>query len=171
METIITPDLKMKLDALVAKYETKRASLLEVLHLVQEHHGYVSILAEEAVANYLGIAPIDVHEVVTFYTLYYRKPKAKTRFNVCRTLSCSLAGSRDVVKHLERKLGVKSGDKNPGGSCSIQEVECLGACEIAPMLQLNDDEFFGNLTKEKLDALIKDYAAASAEPKPEKIKQ
>lgn len=151
---IFTAELKTKADALVAKYETKRASLLEVLHLVQEHHGYVSVAAEEAVANYLGIAPIDVHEVVTFYTLYYRSPKAKTRFNVCRTLSCALAGSRDMVKHLEEKLGVKSGAKDPAGKCSIQEVECLGACELAPMLQLNDDEFVGNLTKAKIDELI-----------------
>lgn len=149
-----TPEIKAKADQLVAKYETKRASLLEVLHLIQEHYGYVSVESEEAVALYLGLAPIDVHEVVTFYTLYYRQPKAKTRFNVCRTLSCALAGSREIVKHLEGKLGVKSGEKHPGGECAIQEVECLGACELAPMLQLNDDEFVGHLTKDKVDALI-----------------
>jgi len=154
MNPLFTAEFKAKADALVAKYETKRASLLEVLHLVQEHAGYVSVASEEAVANYLGIAPIDVHEVVTFYTLYYREPKAKTRFNVCRTLSCSLAGSRDMVKHLEEKLGIKSGTKDAAGNCGIQEVECLGACELAPMLQLNDDEFVGNLTKAKLDELI-----------------
>lgn len=154
MNSLFTAEFKAKADALVAKYETKRASLLEVLHLVQEHQGYVSVAAEEAVANYLGIAPIDVHEVVTFYTLYYRAPKAKTRFNVCRTLSCSLGGSREMVKHLEEKLGIKSGAKDPSGRCAIQEVECLGACELAPMLQLNDDEFVGHLTKEKLDELI-----------------
>ncbi len=152
---LFTGEVKKKADALLAKYETKRASLLEILHLVQEQQGYVSVAAEEAVANYLGIAPIDVHEVVTFYTLYYRAPKAKTRFNVCRTLSCALLGARDIVGHLEQKLGVKSGAKDPAGQCSIQEVECLGACELAPMLQLNDDEFVGHLTKEKIDELIK----------------
>lgn len=162
MNTIITSELKTKIDALLAKYETKRATLLEVLHLVQEHYGYVSVASEEAVANYLGIAPIDVHEVVTFYTLYYREPKAKTRFNVCRTLSCSLAGSREMVRYLEDKLGIKSGTKDASGSCGIQEVECLGACELAPMLQLNDDEFVGNLTKEKLDELVRKHIAPRA---------
>ena len=155
VDKIFVPELKAKADKIVALYETKRASVLEILRLIMEHYGHVTIEAEEAVANYLGIAPIDVHEVITFYTLYYTKPKAKVRFNVCRTLSCSLLGGREVLAHLEEKLGLKAGEMHPSGSCAIQAVECLGACELAPMLQLNDDEFVGNLTKEKIDELIK----------------
>ena len=154
MNNIFTPELKTKADAIVALYETKRAAILEVLRLLMEHYGHITLECEEAVAHYLEIPPIDVHEVITFYTLFYTKPRAKTRFNVCRTLSCALLGAPDIVAYLESKLGLKSGEMDPAGRCSIQEVECLGACELAPMLQLNDDEFIGNLTKEKIDELL-----------------
>ncbi|MCB9799181.1 MAG: NAD(P)H-dependent oxidoreductase subunit E [Candidatus Omnitrophica bacterium] len=154
---IFTEQFKKQADEVVARYETKRASLLEILHLVMETYGYVSVEAEEAVADYLKLPPMDVHEVVTFYTLYYRQPKAKTRFNVCRTLSCSLAGSDRLIKHFEEKLGIKAGQKSADGKCGLQAVECLGACEMAPMLQVNDDEYVGGLTKERIDELIKKY--------------
>ncbi len=154
IQNIFTPELKTKADAIVALYETRRASILEVLRLLMEHYGHISLECEEAVAHYLEIPPIAVHEVITFYTLFYTKPRAKARFNVCRTLSCALAGGPEITTYLENKLGLKSGQTDPAGRCSIQEVECLGACEIAPMLQLNDDEFIGNLTKEKIDGLI-----------------
>ncbi len=155
VDKIFTFELKAKADAIVARYETRRASILEVLRLLMEHYGHVSLECEEAVAAYLGIPPIDVREVVTFYTLFYTKPRAKTRFNVCRTLSCAIRGGTEILAHLESKLGLKSGQMDPAGKCSIEEVECLGACEIAPMLQINDDEFVGNLTKEKIDELVR----------------
>lgn len=154
IDKVFTPEIKKKADNIISKYETNRAPLLEVLHLIMEHHGYITLEAEKAVAEYLGLPAIDVREVVTFYTLYYTKPRAKMRFNVCRTLSCSLMGSEKIVQHLEDKLGIKSGQVSEDGSCGIQEVECLGACEIAPMLQFNDDEFVGDLTVEKIDELI-----------------
>lgn len=153
-EKILTPEIRKQADALLKKYETKRASILEVLHLVQEKHGFISLEAEAAVADYLELPAIDVREVVSFYTLYYTKPKAKTRLLVCRTLACDLLGARDMVKHLEEKLGIKSGEMTKDGKFSIAEVECLGACELAPMMQLNDDEFIGCLNKNKLDDII-----------------
>ncbi len=154
MSAFVTPEFKKKADPVVARYETKRASLLEILHLVQEVYGYITIEAEAEVAEYLGIAAIDVREVMTFYTLYYEKPRAKTRFNVCRTLSCSLLGAEDMVSHLEHKLGIKAGEQTSDGKYSLVKVECLGACELAPMMQLNDAEFVGCLTKQKLDDLL-----------------
>ncbi len=145
----------MKADALVAKYETKRASILEVLRLLQEHYGHITLEMEEAVAQYLELPAINVREVMTFYSLFYSEPKAKTRFHVCRTLTCALLGGEEMVKHLQEKLGIKAGQKTADGKFSIETVECLGACEIAPMMQLNDKEYIGPLTKEKIDALIK----------------
>ena len=109
---------------------------------------------EEAIAGYLGIVPIDVREVVTFYTLYYTKPKAKTRLNVCHTLTCSLLGADDLIKHMEDKVGCKAGQQTPDGKFEIKRVECLGACEFAPMMQVNDDKYEHNLTKEKVDQII-----------------
>ena len=155
MNKIFTSEFKAKADELLSRYETKRASLLEILHLVQEKYGYITREAEQEVAQYLEIAPIDVREVMTFYTLYYDKPKAKTRLNVCRTLTCALLGAEDIVNHLENKLGIKAGQQTADGKFSLKKVECLGACELAPMLQLNDAAFVGCLTKQKVDELLK----------------
>ncbi|OGW83351.1 MAG: hypothetical protein A2Z83_04775 [Omnitrophica bacterium GWA2_52_8] len=151
---IFVPEIKKKTDALVARYETRRASILEVLRLLMDYYGHLTLEIEEAVAAYLGIPPIDVREVVTFYTLFYTAPKAKKRFNVCRTLSCHLMGSDKMIRYLENKLGIKTGEMTPDGEWSLHAVECLGACEIAPMLQFNDDRFCGHLTEKKLDELI-----------------
>lgn len=154
MAKIFTEEFKKKTDPVVACYETKRASILEVLHMIQEDHGFIHEEAEKEVAEYLGIPAIDVREVMTFYTLYYNKPKAKTRFCVCRNLSCSLLGGEQMLKYLEEKLGIKAGQMTRDGKYSIETVECLGACEHAPMLQLNDDEYVKFLTKEKIDKLV-----------------
>lgn len=155
MNTIFTSEIKAKADVILARYETKRASILEILRLLQESYGHISLETEQAVAVYLEIPAIDVREVVTFYTLFYQKAKAKTRFNVCRTLPCMLAGGDELLKHFEEKLGLKPGQMSQDGEFSLQTVECLGACEIAPMLQFNDEEFVGYLTKEKVDEMIR----------------
>ena len=154
---IFTAAIKEKADAIVARYETRRASILEILRLLQESYGHVSLEMEKAVAAYLEIPVIDVREVVTFYTLFYQKPKAKTRFNVCRTLPCMLAGGDEILKYFEEKLGLKPGQAS--GDFSLETVECLGACELAPMLQFNDEEYVGWLTKEKVDEMIKTRCA------------
>lgn len=160
MSRFVTAEFKKKTDPVVARYETKRASLLEILHHVQEQYGYITLEAEKEVAEYLGIAAIDVREVMTFYTLYYDKPRAKTRFNVCRTLTCTLLGAEEIVGHLEQKLGIKAGQQSADGKYSLTKVECLGACELAPMMQLNDAEFVGCLTKQKIDDLLKNTGAS-----------
>lgn len=151
---IFTKEVLAKIDPVVAKYETRRAPMLEVLHLLQEHYGHISLEMEEAVAEYLHVSPMDVREVVTFYTLYYTQPKAKVRFNVCRTLTCNLLGAENIVKCFEKHLGIKSGARTRDGKFEVKEVECLGACELAPMLQLNDDEYFGHLNEAKVAELI-----------------
>ena len=152
---IFTKEVLAKTDPVVAKYETRRAPMLEVLHILQEQYGYISLEMEEAVAEYLKVSPMDVREVITFYTLYYTEPKAKVRFNICRTLTCNLLGSEKIVKCFEKHLGIKSGEKTADGKFEVKEVECLGACELAPMLQLNDDEYIGNLTEQKTEDLIR----------------
>ena len=159
MNKIFTPEIKQKADAILVKYETKRASILEILRLLQEAYGHISLESEEATAAYLEIPVINVREVVTFYTLFYQKPKAKTRFNVCRTLPCMLAGGDTLIQYFEEKLGLKPGQMTQDGEFSLETVECLGACEIAPMLQFNDEEFVGYLSKEKINEMIKDRCA------------
>jgi NADH-quinone oxidoreductase E subunit len=165
MANIFTAEIRTKADDIVARYKTRRAAMLEILRLMMEQYGHITTEIEEAVADYLEVPAIDVREVVTFYTLYYTKPKAKTRFCVCRTLSCSLRGSDEIIKHLEDKLGIKPGQTTPDGKFSLETVECLGACETAPMMQLNDDEFVGNLTKEKVDEVLKEHQNTRAPKK------
>ena len=155
MSKAFTPEFRKKTDAILPNYETKRAALLEVLRMIQGDYGFITLENEKEVAEYLGIADIDVREVMTFYTLYYEKPRAQTRLNVCRTLSCSMLGADDMIQHLEQKLGIKAGEKSPDGKFSLVTVECLGSCEIAPMMQVNDEAFVGCLTKQKLDELLK----------------
>lgn len=154
VEKVFKPEIRAGADALVAKYETKRASILMILRLLQEHYGHVDIDAQRATAYYLELPEIQVCEVMSFYTLFYDQPRAKTQFHVCRTLTCSLAGGKETLSCLEKKLGIKSGEMTPDGKYSIDEVECLGACEIAPMLQVNTGDFVGNLTPEKIDELV-----------------
>jgi len=170
IDKIFTPEIKAKADALVARYETKRASILMILRLVQDYHGYVSPEAEAAVAEYLELPQIDVHEVVTFYTLFHTKPRAKTEFHVCRTLACSLLGAGKIVKHLEKKLGVKEGEVTADGEFCFDQVECLGACEIAPMLQITEGEYVGDLTPAKIDSLMEDIKSGKMDPYKKKQK-
>ncbi|MFA6599564.1 MAG: NAD(P)H-dependent oxidoreductase subunit E [Candidatus Omnitrophota bacterium] len=155
MANLIMGEIKQQADVILARYETKRAAMLEVLRLMAQRYEVITPEIEEAVAGYLEVPVVDVHEVVTFYTLYPRHPKGKTHLCVCRTLSCALRGSGDITQYLEERLGVKSGETTADGEFSLEEVECLGACESAPMMQINDGEYVGNLTKEKIDALLK----------------
>lgn len=162
-DPIFTPELRKKADEIVAKYENKRAPILMILRLVQDHHGYISVEAQKAVAEYLGLPEVDVHEVVTFYTLFHTRPRAKTEFHVCRSLSCTLMGADRVMKCAEERLGIKNGESTRDGAFSVDRVECLGACEMAPMLQVNDGEFYGPLTPEKMAQLIEDAQAGKLE--------
>lgn len=152
---IFTPEIKTKADAIVRRYALKRAAMLEVLRLLADSYGPITLEMEKAVAGYLEVPAIDVREVMTFYTLIHKMPKAKRRFCVCRSLSCALQGGEEILKYLEQKLGIKAGEKTEDGKFSIETAECLGACEIAPMMQVDDEEYVGPLTKEKIDELIK----------------
>ena len=124
-----------------------------MLHVVQEKEGFISPEAEQNVSEYLGIPVVHVHEVVCFYHLFHQKPKGKCHFSVCQTTACALLGGEEVIGHIEKRLGTKSGETTPDGKFSFSVVECLGACEIAPMMQCNKD-YVGMLNKKKVDEII-----------------
>ena len=151
---IFDSDLKAKAEQIVANYEQKRAALLPVLHLVQEAHGFISAQAEREAADFFGIPLADMKEVMTFYTLFRSRPCAKHQFNVCRTLSCSLLGSGEILEHLKRKLGIGVGEQTEDGKFALNVVECLGACEMAPMMQVNG-EYVGALTAGKINEILR----------------
>ena len=134
-------------------YPDKRGALLPVLHLAQDTFGYVSLEVEEYVAGLFELSPAHVHEVVTFYTLYFQQPKGRHVVAVCHNLSCHLLGAKGVIEHLTQKLGVKVGETTPDGRVTLLSVECLCACEQAPMMQV-DDRYEGYLTPEKVDGIL-----------------
>ena len=146
-------ELVKKADIVVARYEQSRAALLEILHLIMETHGYIPLEAEEEVAAYMKIPAIQVREVMSFYTLYHSEPKGKCHIQICRTLSCSLLGADDLIQFVREKLGISPGETTADKKYSFSTVECLGACEIAPMAQI-DKDYVGPLTKEKLERIM-----------------
>lgn len=151
----LTPDRKAILDELLPRYPTKQALTIPLLHLCQEQNGYITEDVVAYVARTLGLSTADVQGVVTFYTLFMQKKVGRNVIWVCRTLSCELAGAREITHHLEKKLGVHCGETTRDGEFTLLKAECLAACGQAPMIQLND-RFHENLTPEKLDAILDD---------------
>ena len=153
MSREFTPALKKRIEGVLAHYPNKQAGLLPVLRLVQSEKGFISAEDERIVAALLGLRPIKVREVVTFYTLFARKPLGKFHIQVCSNLSCSLAGGERILEHLKARLGLRIGQTTPDGKYTLTEVECLGACEQAPCMMVNFD-YYGNLDPEKIDQIL-----------------
>jgi NADH-quinone oxidoreductase subunit E len=148
-----TPEQLAEVRRLQEVYPDKRGALLPVLHLAQDTFGYVSLEVEEYVAGLFGLSAAHVHEVVTFYTLFFQKPKGRHVVSVCHNLSCYLMNSKGIIQHLEEGLGIGPGETTPDGRITLLTVECLCACEQAPMMQV-DDRYEGNLTPEKVDRIL-----------------
>ncbi len=151
---MFSAEYKQELDKITNKYEQKRAALLPLLHCVQEKEGLVTPETEKDLADYLGIPVVHVHEVVSFYHLFHQKKLGKCHFSVCQTTACALRGAEDIIGHIEQRLSIKPGETTPDGKFTLNVVECLGACEIAPVMQYNDREYRGLLDKKKIDELI-----------------
>ena len=134
-------------------YPDKRGALLPVLHLAQDTFGYVSLGVEEYVAGLFDLTPAHVHEVVTFYTLFFREERGKHVVSVCHNLSCHLMGAKTIIDHLKQRLGIEVGETTADGRVTLLTVECLCACEEAPMMQV-DDRYEGLLTPEKVDRVL-----------------
>ena len=135
-----TPDRLARFDAIVKRYpeERRRSAVLPALYLVQEQHGHITGNAMRYVAGLLGMTPADVEDVVSYYTMFHSKPVGTFVLNVCRTLSCALNGAERVTEEICRKLKIKPGETDPTGTFTLVEVECLGACDRAPVVMVND---------------------------------
>ena len=153
-----TPALMDRINELLGHYpeDKRKSALLPILHDVQDaHDNWLSIELMDKVAEIIGIKPIEVYEVVSFYTMYNQRPIGKYMFEFCQTSCCATRGVEDLMDYTCNKLGVKIGEPTPDGMFEVRGVECLGACGYAPMMQLGD-EFKEHLTKEKIDQLIAD---------------
>jgi NADH-quinone oxidoreductase subunit E len=146
----------------VAKYpaDQKQSAVMACLAIVQQEAGYVSTDSEKIVADYLGMAPIAVHEVTTFYNMYNQQPVGQYKLNVCTNLPCQLREGGRALEYLEQKLGISMGDTTPDGMFTLQQCECLGACADSPVLLVNDRTMCSFMSNDKLDQLVDGLRAA-----------
>ncbi|HHF52130.1 MAG: NADH-quinone oxidoreductase subunit NuoE [Candidatus Aminicenantes bacterium] len=155
----MSPEIKAstekKIKELMSRYPKKQAAILPVLHLVQRELGYISEDGEKWVADLLGINPVKVREVVTFYSMLSRKPLGKYHIQICSNLTCSLMGAESLIDYVSEKLGIKPGETSEDGKFTLTTVECLGACDQAPSMMINTD-YYGNMDKKKIDKILKE---------------
>ena len=148
-----TPEQLEEVRRLQGLYPDRRGALLPVLHLAQDTFGYVSLDVEQYVGTLFDLTPAHVHEVVTFYTMFFQQPKGRHVVSVCHNLSCHLMGAKTIIEHLKQTLEVEIGETTPDGRITFLTVECLCACEQAPMMQV-DDRYEGLLTPDKVDLIL-----------------
>ena len=153
---MISESTRARFEREVAKYpaDQKRSAVMACLSILQDEQGWVSADAEAAVADYLGMAKMAVHEVTTFYNMYNQHPVGVFKLNVCTNLPCQLRNGQNALHYLETKLGVKMGQTTADGLFTLQQSECLGACADAPVMLVNDRNMCSNMSNELLDQMV-----------------
>ncbi len=156
-----TPERRAKLDEMLTKYppDRKRSAVLGALYLVQEQEGYLTANGMRHVAAILDMTPAQVDEVATYYVMFFKERVGKYVLQVCRTLSCALAGSERVTEALSGKLGIKVGETDASGMFTLVEFECLGACDRAPVVMVNNEHWHEQATPESCGKLVEDLKA------------
>ena len=150
-----------KVQEIIDRYPAgkQKSAVIPLLHMAQEEFGgWLSSESMDYVASLLNIAPIEVYEVATFYSMYNLKPVGKFLFEVCQTGPCMLRGSDDIIAYIKEKLGIAVGETTTDGIFTLKTVECLGACGYAPMMQLGKN-YREHLTRQKIDAIIEECRA------------
>ena len=150
---MISEETRRRFDALVSRYPEKRSALIPILHETQVEVGYLSPAAVEWVAHYLGLTSADVMSVASFYDMLHLEPVGKHVIHVCQNLTCSLLGAEPLIRHLETRLGIRTGETTRNGKITVKRMECLAACGEGPAIQV-DGEYHGRMTREKLDLLL-----------------
>ena len=157
MSAKLSEHVREEIDHWVAKFppDRKRSAVISALHAVQhENKGYLTADLMDAVAEYLGLPNILVYEVASFYSMFETKPVGRHHISVCTNISCMLRGSQEIVDHVEKKLGIKTGDSTPDGRIYLKrEEECLAACCGAPMMMV-DHVYHENLTPQSVDKIL-----------------
>jgi NADH-quinone oxidoreductase subunit E len=147
-----------KIDREVAKYppDQKQSAVMGALIVAQDERGWLSTETMDEVAGVLGMAPVAVYEVASFYGMYNLKPTGKYKLTICTCLPCGLQGSLAAADHLKAKLGIDFGETTPDGRFSLKEGECMGACAMAPVVLVNNKRMHDYMSNEKLDVLLKE---------------
>jgi NADH-quinone oxidoreductase E subunit len=157
----LTPERRAQLDEMLTKYpaDRKRSAVLAALYLVQEQQGYLTGNAMRHIAPLLELTPAEVEDVATYYVMFYREPVGKYVLQVCRTLSCALNGAERVTEALSEKLGIGVGETDASGMFTLLEFECLGACDRAPVVMVNNELWHESASPETCGKLIDDLKA------------
>ena len=158
-EVTFDRSMEAQIRGILKRYPDAGAALLPVLWLCQDRWGWISPGVMDAVAQRLGLSPAFVEGVVSFYTMYQRRPPGKYLLQVCTTLSCQLCDTSALVNHLKKRLGIDFGDTTADGLFTLVDVQCLGACGEGPVIQINSD-YFTELTIETLDGILDRLAAS-----------
>ena len=155
--TLSVSSLKL-IDKEISKYpaDQKQSAVMGALIIAQDEKSWLSTDTMDEVAGYLGMAPVAVYEVATFYGMYNLKPAGRHKLTICTCLPCGLQGSLSAADHLKAKLGIDFGETTPDGRFSLKEGECMGACAMAPVVLVNNKKMHDYMSNEKLDALLKE---------------
>jgi NADH-quinone oxidoreductase E subunit len=153
-----TPERAAQLEEICGKYppERRKSAVLAALYLVQDQQGYLTASALRHVAQFLRITPAEVEDVATYYVMFFKAPVGKYVLQVCRTLSCALNGAERVVEALSEKIGIKVGETDASGMFTLLEFECLGACDRAPVVMVNNEHWHERATPESCSKLVDD---------------
>lgn len=151
--SMLTEENLKKIEEIRKRYPTAQAALLPALWIAQEQYGWISHETMKEIASLLNLPFGHVLGVVSFYTMFNKKPVGKYHLQVCTNISCSLLGAEKLVDYLASKCGTKLGETSPDGRFTLTEVECLGSCGTAPVMQIND-EYYEELTPEKIDHIL-----------------
>jgi NADH-quinone oxidoreductase subunit E len=161
---MLSPELQRKIDRELAKYpaDQRQSAVMSALAYAQDEHGWLSTDVMDAVAGYLGMPPVAVYEVATFYTMYNLKPQGRFKVTVCTNLPCALSGANKAAEHLKSRLGVDFNETTADGTFTLKEGECMGACGDAPVLLVNDRRMCSFMSDDKLDGLVDELEQAAA---------
>ena len=154
----LTPERRAKLDEILTRYppNQKRSAVLAALYLVQEQQGYITAGGMRHIAPLLDLTPAEVEDVATYYVMFFKEKVGKYVLQVCRTLSCALNGAERVTEALAEKLGIQVGETDPSGMFTLLEFECLGACDRAPVVMVNNEHWHERATAESCSKLVDD---------------
>jgi NADH-quinone oxidoreductase subunit E len=154
--TVLSPEALLRIDKAVAKYppDRKQSAVMAALTIAQDEKGWLSTETLDFVAHYLGMPPIAVYEVASFYTMYDLKPVGRHKLTICTNLPCALQGASAAAAHLRKRLGIGFNETSADGCFTLKEGECMGACGDAPVLLHNNKQMLSWMTPEKLDRLI-----------------
>lgn len=145
--------MREQIEVAAARYPDQRSAIMPALLIAQKEHGYLPGPVLQEVAEILGVERVWVYELATFYTLFHTQPVGRFHLQLCDNVSCMLCGAEELLKHLAAVLAIEKGGTTPDGLFTLSTVECLGACEMAPVMQLGDD-YHGDLDIARLDALL-----------------